>query len=590
VESILVRQWNCEGGAMGENLKGYGQRGRFSGLGLRCLAVQLLLIAWAVSSAGAFQFDTGSPDWMVRWDNTVKFSSDFRVDDQNGRLLSNINADDGDRNFTKGVVSARWDLLSEFEVRHLNYGLFVSATSWLDPVYLTGNANNSPATFNGLGSYDQFNDGAKDNCGANMQILDAYIYDHGSLGTMPLSFRFGRCSIVWGESLFFPDNSITWGMMPIDLYKALMTPAAQAQELYMPIGQFWEQLQLCDNFTLEGFGDFEWQRCRIPPVGSYVSNSDVVGPGAQRILLGPNPPGGLGPAFWRGPDMGGGNDTGQVGQAELGAFGMAARYSKWGVDWGLYYHRYNETLPQVYIRPGVIQTPGGPVVIDPSIINLARGKIGEYYEVFPKDINMVGASFGTVLGAVNVSGEASARLHTPLVSTPQIVLPGESADNDDHPLYAVGNTFHADLSATYSLQPGPIVGGFRLWQGGAILAEAGYQYLINVTDNDSALDPTCNHYAMGFRVQFAPAYYQVCPNLDLSVPITVGYNPVGKSPVDPIFNVTDADRGGDFSVGLVATYKQVWHGGISYTNYFGSVSTNPFVDRDFLSFYVQRTF
>jgi hypothetical protein len=178
----------------------------------------------------------------------------------------------------------------------------------------------------------------------------------------------------------------------------------------------------------------------------------------------------------------------------------------------------------------------------------------------------------------------SGRIDTPLVSTPQIIFPGARADNHDHSLYAIGNTLHANLSAIYMLST------CSLWHGGNIMGEIGYNYLMDITENESALDPTRDDYALGFRIVFEPAYYQLIQNADIRVPIGLGYNPAGKSPVDLKFNNGGADRGGDVSVGLNIDYLQVWRFGIKYTNFFGSSDTQTLKDRDFISVSAQRTF
>jgi hypothetical protein len=304
--------------------------------------------------------------------------------------------------------------------------------------------------------------------------------------------------------------------------------------------------------------------------------------------------------------MGGGHQGGGIGrigfgQIDFDSFGVAARFRVPCVDadWGLYYHRYNETEPQVYAYLGKGINP----------YNAARGKQGEYFLVFPKHIHMIGASFGTQIGDINVSGEVSARINTPLTSLPRIVNlfdPNAHADNNHHPAYAVGNTFHANLSATYLAGPGPSIGSFRLWEGGTLLAELGYVCLIKITDNKNLLvthDPDVRsannmvlnprndpkHYALGFRGIWEPAWFQVVPGVDITVPIGFGYNFSGRSPVTVAFN-GGADKGGDASVGVTVKYNVVWTGNLTYTNYFGSPNWQTLEDRDFLSFSINRTF
>ncbi len=543
----------------------------------RTIAAVLSVLLWmvAVPPARAFEFDTGSPDWKVRWDNTFKYSAAFRVQDRSDTLLSDINRDDGDRNFDVGPSSNRLDILSELDITYRNFGVRVSAAAWLDTMYLTENANDSPRTANSFTvQSDRFTGDTRDLMGLNAELLDGFIFGKGDLGSVPASFRMGRHTLLWGESLFFATNGISYGQAPLDLIKLLGVPSTQAKELFMPVGQFSAQVQPMDNLSIATFAQFESRRTRIPAAGSYFSNLDILDEGGERLLLGPNP----GPALFRGDDL---------DADDLGTWGLATRYKpkQFDVELGLYYYQFHDRMPQVYLRPGLVTAPDGtPVVIDPSVVRLQRGQVGEYFLVYPENVHLIGASFSTQIGDFSVGGEMSGRIDTPLVSTPQAVLPGIEADNDDNPLYAVGNTLHANLSAIYPLRT------TRFWHGGNIFAEVGWNYLNNVTENDAARDPTRDRHAIGFRMLFEPAYYQVLSGVDLTVPIGFGFNPLGKSSVDPIFNGGGADNGGDWNVGVKVTYLQTWKIGLTYTNYFGNAQTQTLADRDFISFYIQRTF
>lgn len=516
-------------------------------------------------------------DWSVRWDNTVKASTSYRVENRSGGLIdaAHINADDGDRNFDRGITSARLDLLSELDLQYRNVGMRASAAGWVDAIYLDDNDNDSPATFNGSGANDGFSDEAETLHGKNIELLDAFAFARFNLGAMPTSIRAGRHTLMWGETLFMATNGIANGMAPTDLQKLLSVPSTEAKELFMPVNQLSGQVQIFSNLSLEGFAKFEWRRSRLPASGSYFSDMDMIDAGGEKILLGPNP----GLSLWRADDMGAGDATSEFGETDLGSFGTSARFRfpNMDVDWGLYYHKYNDSTPQVYLYPG-------------KNANLAAGKAGEYRLVYPKNIHMIGASLGTQVGPVNVSAEASARIDTPLISTPQTVSSGDQADNDDHPLYALGNTLHTNVSASYLFAAGPSLGGRTLWDGATLLAEAGYTYLLDTTKNESAFDPTRDDYALGLRMTFEPNYYQVFSGFDMTLPIGVGYNPAGKSPVDSKFNVTGADEGGDVSLGLTGIYLNTWRMGISYTSYFGSSDTQTLADRDLISIHVQRTF
>jgi hypothetical protein len=82
----------------------------------------------------------------------------------------------------------------------------------------------------------------------------------------------------------------------------------------------------------------------------------------------------------------------------------------------------------------------------------------------------------------------------------------------------------------------------------------------------------------------------VLPGLDVSVPIGLGWNFMGLAPDTQGFNTTGIDRGGDLTIGLSGTFQNVWTGGISYTRYISPPARDPYADRDFVQFNVERSF
>jgi len=76
------------------------------------------------------------------------------------------------------------------------------------------------------------------------------------------------------------------------------------------------------------------------------------------------------------------------------------------------------------------------------------------------------------------------------------------------------------------------------------------------------------------------------PGLDVSVPVSVGYNISGRSSVIQ----SQTEGAGNFEIGLAATYRAVWTASVKVTSYFGAPTKQAFADRDFLSISVARTF
>ena len=215
-------------------------------------------------------------------------------------------------------------------------------------------------------------------------------------------------------------------------------------------------------------------------------------------------------------------------------------------------------------------------------MDLAQGKVGEYALVFPERISLVGASFSTTIGGASVAGEVHWRHRMPLASTPQPVAPGAVADNDDYPLYAIADTVHGQVSVIDAFSPS------WLWQGATLVGELGGQGVASYIENRAAADPARSAWALGLRTIFTPTYFNVLSNLDVNLPITVAYNPWGRSPIAG-FN-GGADNGGLVSVALAPQFRTVWLGTLQFTHYFGRKDFQALGDRDFVSLSVQRTF
>jgi hypothetical protein len=498
------------------------------------------------------------PNLTLRWDNTFKYTAAFRVEKRDATLLANPNQDDGDRDFSRGLISNRFDLLSEADLKYRDFGVRLSGAGWFDTVYNVSNDNDSPATANAVSvPFDRFTHATRDLHGRKAELLDGFGFFDGRVAGVPVTIRAGRHTLLWGESLLIADNGISYAQAPIDVIKALSVPNSQAKELFLPVTQVSALVQPTDALSLGAFYQFEWRRTRLPGAGSYFSSADLLDAGGERLLL-PMP---AGAALFRGHDL---------SARTLGQWGASARYraESLDTDFGLYFVRFHDKLPQLYLRPGE--------ALDPGV-----GKVGEYSLVFPEQITLVGASFSTSVGGASLAGEVHWRHRMPLASTPQMVPVGTLADNDDHPLYALADTVHGQVSVVYSFSPN------WLWQAATVVGEMGGQGVAGYIENRAAADPTRGRWAIGLRTIFTPTYFNVLPNLDLNVPITLAYNPWGKSPIAG-FN-GGPHNGGLVSVGLSPQFRTVWIGNFQFTHYFGRNDFQTLGDRDYVSLSVQRT-
>lgn len=571
-------------------------RGVESRLKLRSVALATGLMA-AAGSALAMQIDVGNPDIELRWDNTLKYSAGVRAKSRSDMLTkfvappadggaypSALTGDDGDRNFKRGgLISNRIDLLSELDmVYRKDVGLRISAAGWYDAVYNKSNANDSPATNNSLSvPYNEFTDATRKLHGRKAEVLDAFVFGATDVGSARLSGRLGRHSVLWGESLFYGSNAIAGTQSPVDLIKALSVPGSTTKELIMPVGQLSGQLQLSPALTLMAYYQYEWERTRLPAAGSYLSAADFLDAGGERIRVAPGVPG---------------NGLARMADIEAkdsGQFGLGLRSRLGDFDLGAYATRYHAKAPVVYSRPGLTGITGAGV--------------GRYQLVFPEGIKAFGFSATTTVGSVNYAAEVSVRRGTPLTSLPQTVIGTALADNDNNPLYAIGNTAHVNFSLVWTMPR------FFLSDEPSLSMEVAYNQLTRCTRNCTAspagamrpmgaLDPSVDRRAGAVRVAFAAPQRNVMDGLDLTPAVSVGYNN-GVSPVV----VFGPDKGGDVTLTLGGNYLTVWDFSLAYTAYYGKANTatyassSPLVngtftfaqalkDRNFFSLSVRRTF
>jgi Protein of unknown function (DUF1302) len=539
--------------------------------------------------AFAFEIETGVPELKASWDTTVKYGAIWRVDARSSQLIdqppTTINQDDGDRNFHRGLVSSRFDLFTEADVTFRNFGARVSAAGWYDAIYERANDNNSPPTVNQYTvPFNEFTRATKQIHGEDFRLLDAFVFGKGSVGDVQGSFRAGKHTLLWGESLFFGANGIAGTQAPVDVVKLVSVPNSQFKETILPVGQVSGQIQLSPTLSVASYYQFQWTQSRLLAVGSYFSTTDVLDFGGERILTGPPLVSqGRSAAFYRGVDQ---------WASDRGQGGVAVRFHAYETDFGFYAINWHSKSPQVYIKPSVLTPPGGsPIVVDPANFNPIIGQIGQYFLTYPESIRTYGASASHSIGDINLAGEVSIRRNVPLVSDAQVILPGVSADNHDHPLYAVGNSVNAQASFLWTLPPNFIA------NEATALGEIAWNRRTSITKNPNALDPNTTRNAAGIQWVYEPIYRQVFAGLDISVPLGGSYTR-GRSSSVQAFGV---DKGGNLNIGLTGTYLDRWRFALYFTHYYGpagpgldSLSHFSFnqalADRDFIAFTVRTTF
>lgn len=540
----------------------------------RCTLSQVALAATALMSVTgqAAEIDVGNPDMAVRWDNTVKYSVATRLKNADAALLSNPNNDDGDRNFGKGLISNRLDLFSELDMTYQKrFGARISAAAWNDASYTKSNDNPGfpGGAFPNQSSVaaNQFTDATRKTHGRDAEVLDAFVFGKFDLDGHNATVRAGRHGLLWGESLFFGSNAIAGGMSPVDAVKLVSVPNTQFKEAIRPVPQLSGQIQLNSNVSIGAYVQTAFERSRVSAVGSYFSNSDQVMDGGESILLG-------GPLS--------ATRTADQRAKKSGQGGIQLRVRGDETDYGFYAIRFHNKTPQV-------------------VANLGAGGVPtSYTQAYHEGITAFGASASRTFGDYNVAIEGSIRRNQDLASS-QAANPGglglAATNNSDNPGYAVGNTAHVNMSVLGSLGPGP------LWREASLVGEVAWNRVLSITKNAAAIDPNGTRDGVALRATLEPTYRSVFNGVDIGVPVGLGWAPHGSRPLamsSP--NSWIPDGGGDISVGLNASIRDVWRFSLAYTHYFGEAksfnvgSNNAYSwgqtlkDRDFISASLRYSF
>jgi hypothetical protein len=518
-----------------------------------------IIPVWAVLAPACSVAADLSPneDVSIRWDNTFKFSSGYRLQQPSESLISNINLDDGDRNITRGWMSNRFDVLSEFDIQRRGFGARMSGAAWYDTVYNRTNDNTSPATANASSvPYDEFTRASQSTAGKKAELLDAFVFGQFDLGQAHrLSARLGQYSMLWGTSLFFAANGIAKGMAPVDVYK-LNLPGAQAKETLLPVRQVSATLSLTDATSVEAYYQFKFRPTRLAPSGSYFSATDWMGDGGERFLF----------SSTYGVNRGA-NITGHH-QANIG-LALNTRSDLLDTDFGFYALRYQDTSPQ-------------------TVMQVASGS---YFLAYPQNVRMLGMSFARLLGDANVSGELSARWGQPLWAADSANALEAGADPSAlnlsrNTLWPTARTLHFNVSTVWVLPTSPY------WGGASLTAELMANKALALERNGGNIDPSRSRGAAAARVIFSPTYYQVTSGLDVSPSFNLGWAFRGNSMIDggTLPFAGSPDHGGDLVLGVDAVYRTRYKFNMAWTHYLGRADTQPFLDRDYIRFSMQTTF
>jgi hypothetical protein len=484
-------------------------------IGPSVLASSLLALTVNQAHAVSWDFEEGI---TVDLDTSLTYDAQWRVEDRDNTIITagggglpGFLTDDGNKNFDDGdMTQNRISFSSDLDINYNSGGVFLRARGWYDDIY-------NDKSLAGAKSFQQ--DGI-DLHKSEIELLDAFIYHTFDIGERSLSLRVGEQVVNWGESLYV-FGGISAAQGPIDASKA-NAPGVELKDIFMPIGQVYAEMDITDSFSMGAYYQYGWEEIRIDAPGSYFNVVDVLGQGSVGDTFDV-----LGlPVVEDKPDK--------------GQWGIAIRYLAEALnntEFGLYYLTYNDFVPTPQLLPPIL----GPQLTQ------------EYFE----DINLLGASFGTVFGDTNVSGEITYRDGQPV----QLKIPGAF-------YFTEAETLQAQVSVIH------LISGTVLADSLTIVGEIGYNRVldidadpiaqavgIDVNDIHGALDHDRN--AAGATVSVKADYYNIASGLDLAVTTTYRNDFSGVSSVAFTFNegVEQLSLTADFS------YLNNHNFGISYVTF-----------------------
>ena len=235
------------------------------------LAASALALGGVLCGLPVQAVEFGDGAFQGSLDTTISHGLTFRVERHDPELTADVNGNDGNLNYDRGVASNTSKFTTDLDVGTDDFGVFVRATGFIDFENENGKRERTPLS-----------DAAKDRVARNLELLDAYVTGTFDVGDSIVDARLGRHVLNWGESTFIP-NGIN-AVNPFDVSK-LRLPGSELREALLPVGLASISVAPTDTLSVEGFYQLDWKETEIDAVGSYYSVTDYVGPGADKAVI-----------------------------------------------------------------------------------------------------------------------------------------------------------------------------------------------------------------------------------------------------------------------------------------------------------------
>ena len=509
------------------------------------------------------------------------------------------NADDGDLNYDKHdvfshVIKGTHELSLKFGDGWSALGRFAWAKDFkMDDTRRT-----------------ELDDQAERDATERLDLLDLWVAKSFDIGDMPAKVKVGNQVISWGEEIFVTGGINQINALSLPKYH---TPGTQLKEVFIPAPMASFNVGLTDTLNLEAYYQFKWNAYGLDPVGTYYSNTDVVGEGRQPIfystsyidgLLGAGTCAASTPTGHCGDPLISGLD-----EATLVAAGLAAPYGgeraaknsgqygialRWTVEeieteFGFFYERYHDKLPFVGYTA---RTNPDALVIDNFFIN------------YGEDKDLFGLSMNTMVGPVAVAGELSYRPNDSVGIDPTVAFGRGFTgtfnkfsvfDTGEHPGFVEEKKWQADVNAIYNFSASDPLGFIPSSLGasdGFLMAEAVVAHYPDLDTSGetpyflpdySLPDKTSWGYVTELGINYPNLFdsgITVTPQLDFAHDVN-GTTPNALPFIEGRKSLTTS---------LLFNYRDRWKGGLQWVQYWGGGDNNLMTDRDFLSGNISYSF
>src|SRR5690554_5553953 len=373
------------------------------------LPLAVAVAAGMSGHASAYSFYIG--DVEAQFNTTLSAGAGWRVAERDQRLIAQVNLgpqfanttqgastnnyDDGNLNFDKGdtyskIVKGNSELFLDYAVdsQYLTrVGGLIRGRYWYD-----FELKDERRAVDDVGQRRELNSSAKGNASGG-EILDAYVFTDWYLGDVPLSVRYGKQVLSWGESTFIQGGINT--INPVDI-PAFRAPGSELKDALLPVEMFYMSAGVTENVTLETFVQTDWAPVRADDCGTYFSTNDFAADGCGPVLLAGQLPDSQALAQ--------GFVAPRLADVEADSkdqFGVAIRWYVPALndsELGFYYIKYNSRLPYV---SGTIKDTGE--------------QFPSYFIEYPENIDLYGISINTTTpGGWSLGAEYSYRDGLPL--------------------------------------------------------------------------------------------------------------------------------------------------------------------------------